>query len=119
MAQTLQSLDSPAICIGGTADHVHILFSLSKTHALVEVIEKLKKGSSKWIKTKGPAFRAFYWQTGYAAFSIGRSGEAALVRYIRGQKEHHSTQDFRSELKAFLDRYALEYDEQYLLDDES
>ncbi|MCK6472017.1 MAG: IS200/IS605 family transposase [Planctomycetes bacterium] len=116
MAETLKSLDSPAVCIGGTEDHVHVLFSLSKSRALIDVIEKVKKGTSKWIKTKGPAFRTFYWQVGYAAFSIGKSNEAALVRYIHNQKKHHRKTDFKVELKAFLDRYGVDYDETYLWD---
>ena len=49
----LQEFSSPAIVIGGVADHVHALFVLSKNNALCKVVEEVKKGSSKWIKTQG------------------------------------------------------------------
>ena len=54
-AGILQEWNSPAIVIGGVFDHVHALFVLSN-HALCKVVEEVKKGSSKWIKTQGAAF---------------------------------------------------------------
>ena len=59
-AGILEEWDSPAIVIGGEAEHVHILFMLSKNRALCKVIEEVKKGSSKWIKTQGRAFSEFH-----------------------------------------------------------
>ena len=38
--------------IGGIEDHVHLLISLPRTISLSKLIEEIKKGSSKWIKTK-------------------------------------------------------------------
>jgi hypothetical protein len=38
-----------------------MLVSQSKTLALVKVVEEVKKGSSKWIKTKSTALRSFHW----------------------------------------------------------
>ncbi len=65
--------ESPALVIGGVEDHVHALFSLSKNHALKKVVEEVKKGSSKWMKTDGPRIAEFCWQAGYAAFSVSQS----------------------------------------------
>src|SRR5262245_6328124 len=70
----------PALTITGTADHVHSLFRLSRTVAVCDLVEEVKKASSKWIKTKGKAFTGFQWQAGYGAFSIGESGVAVLKR---------------------------------------
>ena len=39
--------------IGGVEDHVHILCLLLKKKTLIELMEELKKRSSKWIKTQG------------------------------------------------------------------
>jgi REP element-mobilizing transposase RayT len=41
-AGILQEWDSPALLIGGVADHVHMLFSLSKNHALKKFVEEVK-----------------------------------------------------------------------------
>jgi len=74
----------------------------------------VKKSSSKWIKTKGPAYAHFAWQEGYGAFSIGQSQVAVLKRYIARQEEHHKTKSFESELLDTLRKYAVTYDERYL-----
>ena len=65
--------ESPAILIGGAEDHVRALFSLSKNHPLKKVVEEVKKGSSKWMKTDGPRNADFSWQAGHGAFSVSQS----------------------------------------------
>ena len=81
--------ESPALVIGGIEDHVHALFSLSKNHALKKIVEEVKKGSSKWMKTEGTKNRDFYWHNGYAAFSVSESNAPEVRRYIEQQQEHH------------------------------
>ena len=116
MAKIFRALKSPALAIDGTADHVHILFSLGRVMKISDLVEEVKTGSSKWIKTKAPAFRNFHWQKGYGAFSIGQSNVAALKRYIHGQKQHHRRVTFQDEDRKFLKRYEIEYDERYVWD---
>ena len=114
MAAILKNFDSPAIQIGGYFDHVHILFSLSKKFALIKIVEEVKRSSSKWIKLKGDEYRQFYWQDGYAAFSIGKASEPALIDYIVNQHRHHAAQSFEDELRGFLRQNNMEYDERYV-----
>jgi putative transposase len=116
MAAILRELESPSLTINGTADHVHVLFRLGRKIALCDVVEEVKKRSSKWIKTKGEAFRTFQWQGGYGAFSIGESGVEDVRRYIARQKEHHRMKSFQDEFRAFLEKYHVEYDERYVWD---
>jgi len=115
-AGILKECESPAILIGCAADHVHVFIRLSKNHPLAKVIEAVKKGSSKWLKTQGPAFQGFHWQTGYGAFSVSQSHADQVVRYIEGQEEHHRTRSFEDEFRAFLNRHGVEYDERYVWD---
>ena len=110
----LRDLESPAIEIGCAAGHAHVLFCLSKNFPLVKVVEELKKASSKWIKSKLPSLGDFYWQAGYASFSVSQSNVAAVRKYIVGQEEHHRKMTFQEELLALLKRHELEYDERYL-----
>lgn len=116
MATILKGMDSSAILINSVEDHAHILFHLSKNRALCDVIETVKKDSSKWIKTKGRTFRNFHWQSGYGAFSVSQSNVAQVVRYIEKQKEHHRRRTFQEEFRAFLKRYQIPYDERYVWD---
>ena len=110
----LNQHESRCVAVGGTANHVHLLVSLSKNHALSAVVGDLKRSSSKWLKTKGTRFRNFGWQDGYGAFSIGESNVAALKRYIARQKEHHRARTFESEMLSLLEKYGVKYDEEYL-----
>ena len=47
--------------IGGIEDHVHILISLPRVLTISKLVEELKKGSSKWIKTKEIQYEKFAW----------------------------------------------------------
>ena len=109
-----RNLESPALAIGGTENHVHLLISLSKNLALSDLMMALKKDFSKWVKTKGDTFRDFYWQNGYGAFSIGESQVLAVREYIHGQKERHQTATFEEELVALAERYNVSFDPRYL-----
>ena len=115
-AGILREWDSPAIVIGGNSDHLHALFMLSKNHSLCKVIEEVKKGSSKWIKTQGEALAGFHWQNGYGAFSVSQSHVTSVRRYIEEQAEHHRIVSFQDEFRLFLKRYAIDYDERYVWD---
>ena len=114
MAAIFRELKSPSLCIDGTADHVHVLFSLARVVTIADLVEEVKTESSKWIKTKGPEFRNFHRQKGYGAFSIGQSNVETLRRYIRGQKQHHQRVTFQDEYRKFLKSYAIDYDERYV-----
>jgi REP element-mobilizing transposase RayT len=116
MVGILRELESPALLVNSVADHAHILFVLSKNVALAKAVEEVKKGSSKWLKTKGAEFADFHWQNGYGGFSVSESSVAAVKRYIADQEEHHRRKTFQDEFRAFLQRYGVEYDEQYVWD---
>ncbi|MBP89441.1 MAG: transposase [Planctomycetaceae bacterium] len=108
--------ESPALVIGSMEDHVHALFSLSKNHALKRIVEEVKKGSSKWMKAEGSKNSEFYWQSGYAGFSVSQSNVPEVRRYIENQEEHHRKMSFQDELRALLKRHGIEYDERYVWD---
>ena len=48
----LRDLDSPCLEINTQADHAHILFILSRTHTISDVVGQVKRGSSTWLKTR-------------------------------------------------------------------
>jgi putative transposase len=114
LAGIANNLDSPCLAVNGTPDHVHMLVSQSKNLALAKLVEEVKKGSSKWIKTKGAALKRFHWQDGYAAFSVSQSKVKAVEAYIAEQKEHHRRKSFQEELIQFLRKHGVEYDERYI-----
>jgi putative transposase len=116
LAGVLREEQCPALQVGGVADHVHLLFGLSRTVTVAQVVEQVKTSSSKWIKPKGAAFTEFHWQAGYGAFSVSQSNAGAVARYIRNQEEHHRKVTFQEEYRRFLKRYQVGYDERYVWD---
>ena len=116
VAGILKQWKSPAIEIVCLPDHAHILFCLSKNFALAKLVEEIKKGSSKWLKSKSPDLRDFYWQAGYGAFSVSQSNVKSVRAYILRQEEHHRKTTFQEEFRAFLLRHHVEFDEQYVWD---
>jgi len=75
--------------INGVPDHVHVLFRLSPTKSISEVMKQLKGSSSFWINDKKLTKEKFNWQTGYASFSVSEFYVEKIKNYIRRQKEHH------------------------------
>ena len=116
MATVLANLGCPATIINSVEDHVHVLFRLSRTVAVAKVVEDVKKGSSKWLKSKSPMLEKFAWQAGYGVFGVSESNLEPVVAYIRNQREHHRTKSFQEEYLAFLQKHRIEYDERYLWD---
>ena len=81
-----------------------------------KLVEEVKKGSSKWMKTNGPRIQHFSWQAGYAGFSVSQSSVDAVRRYIENQEEHHRKMTFQDELRALIKRHEIEFDERYVWD---
>jgi REP element-mobilizing transposase RayT len=116
LATIVRDDECECFCAGGVADHVHLAIRLSRTVTVAKLVEHLKTSSSRWIKEQGLASQAFVWQRGYAAFSVGPSDLPALRKYIETQEEHHRKHSFQDELRAFLEKYKVEFDEKYVWD---
>lgn len=116
IATLCKDFESPAIKIGGTDNHIHILCLLSRKIALMKLIQEIKAHSSKWMKTKGKKYENFFWQDGYGAFSVSPNNIFAVSNYIKNQREHHREMDFKTEVLNYYKKYKIEYDEKYLWD---
>jgi hypothetical protein len=82
----------------------------------MKLLEEVKSHSSKWMKTKDESLKNFYWQDGYGAFSVNPAEVNIVSTYIANQHQHHSKKTFQEEYRAFLKKYAVEYDERYVWD---
>jgi REP element-mobilizing transposase RayT len=116
LTTVLKNQDCPALKIGGTSEHAHILFRLSKNVALADVVENVKTSSSRWLKTQARGLQSFHWQNGYGGFSVSPAEVDSTAAYIRGQEEHHRVVSFQDEYRKLLQEYGMEYDERYVWD---
>ena len=100
--------------VGGVADHVHIACALARTTTQSDLIKEIKTMSTRWLRSEG--IDGFMWQRGYGVFSFGPPQKRAIVNYIDNQREHHRTITFQEEVRRFLNRYGVSFDEAYLWD---
>jgi REP element-mobilizing transposase RayT len=116
LATVGRECESEVYRVGGTADHVHMAVRLGRTVSQSDLVEKVKKTSSVWIKEQGDAYQSFFWQRGYGAFSVSYSQLDSLTRYVEDQEEHHRTRTFQQEYRDLLQKYHIEFDERYVWD---
>jgi len=99
LASVCRDSQCEAYRVGGIADHIHLAVRLGRTISQSELLEKMTKTSSVWIKTKSDQYRSFFRQAGYGCFSIGYSQLDEPVRYIEKQELHHRTKTFQEEYR--------------------
>ena len=116
LAAVARNMGCECYRVGGVADHVHLAMRLPRTLTIADLIENLKTSSSKWLKPQSPGLASFSWQRGYACFSVGPRDLDSLCAYIDKQEEHHQTRTFQEELRTFLKKYGVEYNEGYVWD---
>jgi REP-associated tyrosine transposase len=114
--RVLRELESPSLAINSVEDHIHILCLLSRKIAVMKLIEEIKTSTSKWIKTKGAAYRKFYWQGGYGVFSVSESKRKEVVSYIQRQEDHHRRRTFQDEFRLLCAKHGIAIDERYAWD---
>jgi putative transposase len=116
LATVLRSHDCETLIVGGTGDHVHALFDLSRNYSIATIVKEIKRTSSAWVKDVAPSCKRFHWQNGYGAFSVSQSHLDRVYRYIERQEEHHRRVTFQDEFRSFLKKYGIEYEERYVWD---
>jgi REP element-mobilizing transposase RayT len=102
VAGILQNIHCEPILVNGVEDHVHILCNFSRTITVANLIEQTKTNSSKWMKDRGAAYRYFFWQGGYGAFSVSESNVARVRDYIERQEVHHRKSMFQERISSIV-----------------
>jgi len=101
--------------IGGTENHLHLLFDMHPSFALSDFMREIKEHSSKWLgkNTNFPDFEG--WAVSFAAFTYNINDKQMIINYIKHQKEHHKTVGFEEEYRKFLIDNGMEIEEKYFL----
>lgn len=115
MAAIIKNKGQYPIKIGGTHNHVHLLFSYNGKIPMSDLVRDIKTGTTHFIKENKFLPCRFAWQKGYACLSYSQSHVEAVARYIENQEQHHATRTVRDEIKTMLLRYKVDFDEEYIL----
>lgn len=105
------------LAIGGTANHVHLLFGFRPNQSLSSLMLRIKRETSEWINNERLTNFRFQWQKGYGAFSYTRSHVPVVTQYILNQESHHAKRKFKEEYLAILRKNEVKYDERYVFED--
>jgi REP element-mobilizing transposase RayT len=116
LATICRDLDADLVQVGGVADHVHIVTTLPRTLSQAQLIERIKKTFSKWIKAFDVRYRGFFWQRGYGAFSVSSSQLDTALEYVKKQQQHHRRRTFQDEYRELLHKHGVDFDERYVWD---
>jgi len=113
----IQANNHKLLCIDGMPDHIHILVGLRPNQSISELVNLIKSNSSKWINEKRFCNERFEWQKGYGAFSYGKSQVADVINYINSQEIHHQKKSFKQEYLDFLNKFEVDFNEEYIFNE--
>ena len=104
--------------------YVHLVFAVKHRDCLIcessisisDLVRDIKSVSSKFINEQKLMRFHFNWQDGYGAFTCSHSQITSLSNYIKKQPEHHKKRTFKEEYFNFMEKFEIEFDEQYLFE---
>lgn len=117
MGEIINNLGHKTLLVNGISDHVHCFFGLSPAQSLSDLMREIKANSSRWINEQGFLEERFEWQSGFGAFSYGRSQLDNVYQYVKNQEAIHQERTFRKEYLELLTRFEIEHDERYIFHD--
>jgi len=68
------------------------------------------------IKDEKLTKHKFEWQSGYGAFSHGYREKQSIIEYIKEQEEHHKKRSFQEEYLALLEKFEINFKEEYIFE---
>ena len=74
----IREMRGTALIVGGTADHVHMLFRIRPAQAVAEIARVVKTNSSRWLRKKGMAISPGKTATGFFPSAIRKSNPPAI-----------------------------------------
>jgi putative transposase len=71
-------------------DHIHVMIQIKPSESVAHVVQMLKGGTSKVIRSEFPELEEFlwgdsFWADGYFAETVGQVDESVVRKYIRDQ----------------------------------
>lgn len=112
----VQNKQQKMLAINGMPDHIHFFIGMKPSCSLSDLVREIKKASNEFINEKKFTNYKFSWQEGFGAFSYSHSQLTDVIQYIMNQKAHHKKKTFKEEYLDFLNKFEVEYNEQYLFE---
>lgn len=112
----VQNRKAKMIAVNCMPDHAHLFVGFKPVLSISDFVKEVKVASNEFINDKRWMKHHFNWQEGYGVFSYGHSQIDAVAKYVMNQEQHHQKKTFRQEYLAFLDKFQIPFEEQYLFE---
>lgn len=112
----VRNKEQKMLAINGMPDHIHFLIGMKPSCCLSDLVREIKKSSNEFIREHKFLKSKFYWQEGFGAFSYSHSALDNVIAYIQNQKKHHKQKTFREEYIEFLQKFQIEFKDEYLFE---
>ena len=89
IAAKVKELGAFVYAVGGIEDHVHLVASVPPRLALSTFIGQVKGNSSHFVNHELSLPYHFAWQAEYGVVSFGGKQLDMVVKYVKGQRQHH------------------------------
>ncbi len=97
-------------------DHTHLFVVFKPSILISDFVKEIKVQSNEFITAKKWVSGKFNWQEGYGVFSYGHSQIDTVCKYVLNQEAHHRKKTFREEYYAFLEKFAIPFEERFLFE---
>ena len=111
----VQKRKSNLLAVNCMPDHTHLFIGYKPVISIPDLVQEVKVASNKFINQKF-VYGNFKWQSGYGAFSYSQSHIDRVIRYIKNQESHHERKTFKSEYLSLLNKFEIEFADEYLFD---
>jgi putative transposase len=112
----VQNRKAKMIAVHCMPDHAHLFVGFKPVLSISDFVKEVKVASNEFINDKRWMKHHFNWQEGYGVFSYGHSQIDAVAKYVMNQEQHHQKKTFRQEYLAFLEKFQIPFDEQYMFE---
>lgn len=102
--------------INGMPDHIHMFVGFSPDIALSDLIGVIKSNTTNYINDQKLILGKFSWQRGFGAFTYSKSQVPDVISYIQNQEQHHRKKTFKEEYREILEKFGVEYMNEYLFE---
>jgi len=103
--EAIERLNCSVLAIGGTENHVHLLFDLNPDISIEELLKTVKLSTQTEIRhSLNPSF---FWEDGYYVYSIGSEDIEAEKHKIKQEAIKHINLTLAEELQKLRDELQM------------
>ena len=93
-----------------SSTHLNCLFKLNPNLSLLEIVDQIKRESSRFAHSKLDASEEFDWQDDFSSLSVDASGFEEVFDFIRDQDIRQLKEPFKNEFTQLLALHKIDLD---------